>query len=190
MRFVIALLSLGLFMGAAGIYFTFFRTGIKESGPASTVTVEKKIPGTDRPPVVSDREPRLVRPAEARAIARPSNAVAGATARPNHLTIPDFGVGRRIVERRLEGRGERFAQQDVVLFLTRVLGGGPGESIRHVWFHEGRVLQSIELGLGGPDWRTHSSKTLRDAGQWAVEARDEEGRVLARATFTCVPAGP
>jgi hypothetical protein len=71
-----------------------------------------------------------------------------------------------------------------------VLGGTPGEPIRHVWLYEGSVQQSIELELGGPDWRTQSKKTLGKTGQWAVEARDREGGVLARATFTCVPARP
>ena len=187
---VVALLFLGLFMGAAGTYFIFFRTGIDQSGPPSTVTSEREVPGKDLPPVESTRERRPVHAAEPPTALRPSKSVAVETSGPGHLTVPEFGVGRRIVERRLEGRDERFAEGDVVWFSTRVLGGQPGEPIRHVWLHEGKALQSIELGLGGPDWRTQSSKTLRHVGQWGVEARDKEGRVLARATFTCEPAGP
>jgi hypothetical protein len=103
--------------------------------------------------------------------------------------VSDSGVGRRVVRGRLEGESERFEQGEVACFLTRVLGGRPGESVRHVWLHEGRAVQTIELELGGPHWRTFSRKTLRDIGSWAVEARDAEGRVLARAGFTCAPAG-
>jgi len=55
---------------------------------------------------------------------------------------------------------------------------------------DGKVEQSIPLRVGGPDWRTHSTKTLGRPGEWAVEARDESGRVLARASFTCTPPGP
>jgi hypothetical protein len=80
---------------------------------------------------------------------------------------------------------DTFAKGDVAYFSTRVLGGGRGERVRHVWLFEGRVQQTIQLRLGGPSWHTYSSKTLGNAGQWAVEARDQAGRVLARATFTC-----
>ena len=101
-----------------------------------------------------------------------------------------FGVGRRLVNHRLAGQDERFAKGEVVWFSTRVLGGRPGDSVRHVWLYEGRGVQSVDLELGGPDWRTWSRKTLQDPGQWTVEARDGEGLVLARATFACAPRGP
>jgi hypothetical protein len=102
------------------------------------------------------------------------------------LTVTDSGVGRRIVARRLEGRDDTFAVGSVVLFSTRVLGGRPGDRIRHVWLFDGRAVQTIGLRLGGSDWRTHSRKTLRKAGRWEAQALDEEGRVLARAKFTCL----
>ena len=54
---------------------------------------------------------------------------------------------------------------------------------------EGRPVESIPLELGGPHWRTHSHKTLWGIGRWSVEVRDSEDRVLATATFDCVPAG-
>jgi len=186
---VILLLCMGLFLGAVGIYSFFFEPG-EERGPSSVPTIAQESPGSEPPQVEPPPEPRSLGVAEPPAAPSPAKPVAGPTTGPGRLTVPEFGVGRRIVKRRLEGQDERFAEWDVVWFSTRVLGGKPGEPIRHVWLHEGRVQQSIELGLGGPDWRTQSSKTLGKTGQWAVEARDREGGVLARATFTCVPAGP
>jgi hypothetical protein len=103
------------------------------------------------------------------------------------LTITEFGVGRRMVNLRLEGESDRFAPGDRVCFATRVSGGRRGEVIRHVWIYEGRTQQSIPLRLGGPDFRTHSNKTLGHAGQWAVEARDDRGNVLAQVSFACLP---
>jgi hypothetical protein len=185
-----ALLFPALLLVAAGAIFTFFRTGIEEKPSLSIVRAEKDLPGIAPSPVKADVDAPPAQKAEVRVALRPASAAAGRTARPGHLTVPDFGVGRRIVARALEGRSERFAEGDVVWFSTRVLGATVGEPIHHVWLHEGRVLQSIQLELGGPDWRTHSRKTLRGVGQWAVEARDEGGRVLARATFTCEPARP
>ncbi len=186
---VATLLVFGLFAGAGGCYFVFFRTGAEEGGPTSAVASEQEISRKVLPPIQSAREPRPEPAAEPPAAPRPTHPEDGPPVVPGHLTTPEFGVGRRIVKRRLEDREERFAEGETAWFSTRVLGGKPGEAIRHAWLHESKVVQSIKLGLGGPDWRTHSSKTLRETGQWVVEARDEEGRVLARAAFACVPAG-
>jgi len=101
--------------------------------------------------------------------------------------VTEFGVGLRVVNLHLEGESDHFAEGVRVCFASRVLGGQRGDRIRHVWLYEGRVEQSILLRLGGADFRTHSNKTLGHAGQWAVEARDDKGDVLARSTFTCGP---
>ncbi len=77
-------------------------------------------------------------------------------------------------------------------FWTRVVGGKPGEMIRHVWKHEGHGSSWVWLNLGGEHWRTQSRKMLREgsAGRWAVEAVDGNGRVLARREFVCLPEAP
>jgi hypothetical protein len=106
---------------------------------------------------------------------------------PSSLRIAESGIGLRLVGTRLEGEGDRFQSGQRVTFATRVLGGGEGESIRHVWLRDGKVEQSIRLRLGGASWRTYSTKTLGRPGAWSVEARDEQGRVLARADLTVVP---
>jgi transcriptional regulator with XRE-family HTH domain len=103
------------------------------------------------------------------------------------LTVSEFGVGRRIVNLALDGESDHFKEGDRVSFASRVLGGQRGTLIRHVWIYEGRAQQSISLRLGGPDYRTHTNKTVGKAGAWAVEARDDKGRVLARTEFTVEP---
>lgn len=119
----------------------------------------------DPRPEVVEREPRLP---------------------PGPLSVTEHGVGRRLVGRRLEGRDDSFTEGEVVWFSTRVLGGRPGDIIRHYWFREGGRVQIVDLELGSSHWRTRSKKTLWGVGDWAVEARDPEGRVLARDEFTCV----
>jgi len=113
-------------------------------------------------------------------------------AQESPLSISDYGVGTDVVDRELKGKGDRFEEGTKVVFLTRVVGGADGDRIRHVWLHEKEEVVSIGLTLGGPHWRTFSRKTLPPGrtGAWAVEARDSEDRVLARAEFTCGPAGP
>ena len=120
-----------------------------------------------------------------------SLAIGIAAAQESPLSISDFGVGTDVVDRELKGKGDRFEEGTKVAFFTRVVGGTDGDRIRHVWLHEKKEVVSIGLTLGGSHWRTFSRKTLPPGttGAWAVEARDSEDRVLARAEFTCVPTG-
>jgi hypothetical protein len=76
-----------------------------------------------------------------------------------------------------------------VWFWTHVQGGSPGDRIDHVWLQDGVETLRVSLKIGGARWRTYSSKMLRrgSAGDWAVEARDETGHVLARREFVTVP---
>jgi transcriptional regulator with XRE-family HTH domain len=152
-------------------------------------------PRTERPvvppPVVRVEEPSPI-PSPIPSTPRPTPTATPepvrevpSTAAQSHLSVADYGVGRRVVRRRLEGQTDSFARGEAAWFQTQVVGGRAGESIRHVWLHDGRAVYSIELTLGGRSWRTHSRVTLGRAGPWTVEARDDEGRVLARAALRC-----
>jgi len=99
------------------------------------------------------------------------------------LSIAGYGVGTDVKQRALVGEASQFETGTMVVFWNRVVGGEPGRHIRHVWFHEGNVKGSRELSIGAAHWRTYSKQTLRRDGNWAVEAQDENGRVLARKTF-------
>jgi len=106
---------------------------------------------------------------------------------PPVMTIEEYGVGTAVKKRRLVGERDRFAEGTQVWFWTRVKGGAAGDRIDHVWLEGGEETARMSLKVGGSSWRTYSAKVLRagSAGEWAVEARDTEGRVLARREFTC-----
>jgi hypothetical protein len=61
-----------------------------------------------------------------------------------------------------------------------------------VWLRDGRPVATYSLKVGGPHWRNASRKTLTtgSAGSWRVEARDDQGNVLAHAEFVCLPGDP
>jgi cytoskeletal protein RodZ len=99
------------------------------------------------------------------------------------LSVSEYGVGTDVRQRVLVGEASEFETGTMVVFWNRVMGGEPGRSIRHVWFHEGSVNASRDLPIGAAHWRTYSKQTLRRDGNWAVEVQDENGRVLARETF-------
>ena len=156
-------------------------------------TTESRIDDTPVEETTSEAEQesatRTIAPAAEVIPASPPESVPVAAAEVSVITVSEFGVGRRIVNRLLEDTGRSFEEGSVVFFQTRVVGGGRGEQVRHVWLRDGRAVQTVDLELGGSHWRTHSRKTLWGTGPWAVEARDRTGRVLARAEFVCVPAG-
>jgi cytoskeletal protein RodZ len=106
----------------------------------------------------------------------------------SHLLVTGSGVGTDVVDQQLFGRSDTFAIGTRVAFWTQVAGGRPGDTIRHVWSHHGRTEGAVNLQVGGPSWRTQSRWMLVGGaeGDWVVEARDREGRVLARHEFRCV----
>jgi cytoskeletal protein RodZ len=106
----------------------------------------------------------------------------------SHLLVTGSGVGTDVVDQRLFGRSDTFAIGTRVAFWTRVTGGRRGDTIRHVWSHHGRAEGAVDLQVGGRSWRTQSRRMLVGGaeGDWVVEARDREGRVLARHEFRCV----
>ncbi|HXI01906.1 MAG TPA: DUF2914 domain-containing protein [Candidatus Saccharimonadales bacterium] len=91
----------------------------------------------------------------------------------------------------LADRRTSFRPGERVWFWTLVTGGAPGESIRHVWRHEGTLVSSVEIDLGGPYWRGYSYQTMFPGleGRWTVDAVDSQERVLASASFVCAPPG-
>jgi hypothetical protein len=109
---------------------------------------------------------------------------------PAELEVTHSGVGTGVESSRLVGRAERFTEGTPVVFWTRVLGGRPGDIVRHVWLHEGQRVGFADLQLGGFHWRTYSRRDLPEGatGRWVVEARSPDGDLLAREEFLCVPA--
>lgn len=105
------------------------------------------------------------------------------------LVVSESGVGSGVVQRELVGRSQRFSEGSRVWFWTRVQGGRNGDRIDHVWLRDGVEVTRVPLAIGAESWRTYSAKTLHpgSAGRWAVEARDESGRTLARSEFDCLP---
>lgn len=70
------------------------------------------------------------------------------------------------------------------LFYFTEVHGGPG-TIEHVWTWEGRTIATVSLEVRSPRFRTWSSKRLQPewTGQWRVEARTADGKVLSFKEF-------
>jgi cytoskeletal protein RodZ len=161
-------------------------------------------PAERRPsgPGVASESP--LEPAEARAApaqttsevpraSKPPRVAAPATTPPRGgLRVSHSGVGTGVENHRLVGRADRFLAGTEVSFWTRVLGGEPGGVIRHLWIHDDHVAMRVDLPIGGSHWRTFSRLRLPGGatGPWTVEARDADGRLLAREEFLCIAESP
>ena len=65
---------------------------------------------------------------------------------------------------------------DKLYFFTE-LRDMTGQTVIHRWEHEGEVVAEVKMKVGGPRWRTYSSKQLpaRREGRWSVVVLDEQG---------------
>ena len=153
---------------------------LKEPEPQPPAPVEQAQAPAEVP---ASPPPQPVAPAPAPARAQTARK-AEVPAEPSHLSVTESAVGLRQVNGQVQEAGDSFRVGQRVVFATRVEGGRPGERIRHVWMRDGKLEQSIRLRVGSAHYRTFSTKTLGRPGAWAVEARDADGNVLARAEMT------
>jgi cytoskeletal protein RodZ len=157
-----------------------------ESGAAPRASSEKS-PLADTAATAVPKKSVAAAPVRPASSESPLKPPAFMTSETSGLRISDYGVGTSVANRKLVGRSERFTEGTEAWFWTRVEGGKGGEAIEHVWLRNGVEVLRMPLRIGGAGWRTYSAKTLRAPGDWAVEARDDSGRVLARGEFVCVP---
>jgi DUF2914 family protein/helix-turn-helix protein len=171
-----SLLPIALVVGAASIVgWWWFRW----NEPAPRKTQAQVAPATPAaPPPAAAVAPRSAPQAPALPAVAPVQSI-----------IEEARLGTGIVNRAVIGESDQFSEGTEVWFWTRVSGGKPGQTIHHVWLHDGQVSSDVALLIGASTWRTQSSKALRagSAGSWAVEVRDDRGAVLARREFSCVP---
>jgi cytoskeletal protein RodZ len=176
------------------------RSGVaSRSGDSQTGAGDEREPagaGEDAPegragPELPDTAPRESSAAESEPLdpAAPEDSQASEEAEST-LRVEESGVGTRIVDRSLTDSKDAFVEGDLAYFWTKVVGGRPGDSVRHVWIHDGNVVGHVDLPIGGPHWRTFSRRLLErgSAGAWLVEAHGPNDELLARHEFGCRPA--
>jgi transcriptional regulator with XRE-family HTH domain len=135
-----------------------------DPGPAATIDSESRKAEALQAPAASARQDAP----------RSGPQVAG-----SHLAVMGSGVGTAVVDRELVGKSDEFNSGRPVVFWTHVVGGRTGDTIDHVWFRDGSLVGASSLSVNSADWRTQSHRVL-EPGAWIVEARDADGRVLAR----------
>lgn len=102
----------------------------------------------------------------------------------------DHGVERAQFTTAIEDReptddiAELDTDHDRIIFFTEYRDM-EGETLTHRWMYDGEEQATVASEVGGPRWRTWSSKRLLAdwAGTWTVEIVDGEGNVLDEQSF-------
>jgi len=90
-------------------------------------------------------------------------------------SVETASVCTSVVDRDCEGASDSFPSSVGKVYAhTRILGMADGGSITHRWIFKGQVIAEPGLNVGGPDWRTWSSKNIDPlwSGEWKVEVVD------------------
>ncbi len=102
-------------------------------------------------------------------------------------------VSTGVLDREPCGIGDRFATDvRTIYFFTEIANPGGRGYIEHVWYYRDEEMARVLVPVGGPTWRTWSSKHMLPewTGSWRVQVVDEEGRVLAEHGFEYGEATP
>lgn len=106
------------------------------------------------------------------------------------VAADDHGVARAQFTTAVEDREPKDAitelstEHDRVIFFTEYRDM-EGSTLTHRWMHDGEEIATVSSDVGGPRWRTWSSKRLLAdwTGSWTVEIVDEEGEVIDSRSF-------
>ncbi len=107
------------------------------------------------------------------------------------LSVPEVVFGTDVDRERLTviGPATEFpAATDRIFCLTRIVGAKTETQVTHIWYHEGKTKAKVILRVGSSNWRTYSAKRLLPSwtGHWEVKVLDENGEVLATASFEVI----
>ncbi len=132
-------------------------------------------------------------PAEGAPAAEPELAEAAAEMPP----VPASAVARGMFATGIEEREPVDSitslgnDRSRVYYFTEIVGVTDRE-LTHRWEYRGEVVAEVPIVVGGPRWRTYSSKNLDPSwlGEWKVTIVDESGAIVHTDTFVYEAAAP
>ena len=75
---------------------------------------------------------------------------------------------------------------ETVYCFTKITGATEPTTVKHIWYHNENEMASVDLNVGGDNWRTWSSKRISEdwTGKWRVDVVSASGEVLMTKGFT------
>ena len=103
------------------------------------------------------------------------------------LTVETAVICKDVVNREPVGPGDKFSK-DVgkLVCFTKITGASPETEIKHLWYYQDKLLDTISLPVKASTWRTWSRKTIPPemTGEWKVEIKDANDNLLTTLIFT------
>ncbi len=99
----------------------------------------------------------------------------------------EIKFGTEVEEREIVDEAETFPEDVYRVYAWSVITGAETPTkVTHIWEHEGKVIQEIDLDVNYARFRTWSYKTMGPyfTGEWTVRVVDEDGNVLEEGSFT------
>lgn len=111
---------------------------------------------------------------------------------PDPKSVARAIVTTNVVDREPVDSIDTLGNDRLDVFFFTEIQNLEGQMLTHRWEYGGEVMAEVPLQIGGPRWRTFSSKRLHESwlGEWTVSVVDEAGRVLESARFDYVEAVP
>jgi len=81
---------------------------------------------------------------------------------------------------------EAPATVEEIFCWSRITGADDSTGVVHLWLHQGEERARVNLSVRSDNWRTWSSKNIRNdwIGPWEVRILDAAGEVLTSEKFT------
>ncbi len=109
---------------------------------------------------------------------------------PNPLKV-EIKIGTGIANREIVGVSDSFSSETAELVCwTYIKGATEPTDVRHVWSFNNKVVGDAVLQVKSSSYRTWSRRPVAGRiGEWTLDVKDSEGRVLASKKFTVGQAG-
>jgi len=121
-------------------------------------------------------------PAKQEAVAAPAPEAAAAPAAVE-IKAEKAVVATEIKDKEPVGENTVFSGVESVYFWNKITASATPAKIKHVYYLNDKMVNTIELEIKGSPYRTWTKKTVLP-GKWKVELTDEAGTVISTVEFT------
>ncbi len=103
------------------------------------------------------------------------------------LSVEEASIATSVESLMPAGVADKFPPSvGKVYCYSKIVGGGEGSSIKHIWHRGDEKVAEVPLSIKSPSFRTYSSKNILPewTGKWKVEIAADDGTVLKTLEFT------
>ena len=101
-------------------------------------------------------------------------------------TVARSALTSQVQDREPLDKLDRVTDQQGQLVYFTELRGMSGQTAKHRWQHNGKVMAEVEFDIKGPRWRVWSSKNFIPdwTGEWTISVINGAGEVISEQGFT------